>query len=490
MLTFFATKRYNTAMVKPQRTDRRALLGAGVVAVWLATAGSGGAVADYVELGPSDSFALDQPRVAIEVIEQSAAGSPVSLGPEFSNTVLLDTGANGILLAGSATAELNEAGYETVAVYEEQGVAGSTLFDVSAPYRLDFAGDSGQRQTLSAAHIMSSPTVSLGGFDGVLGMPAMVGRVTTLDMPGLSDSLFIKVDFPPTVPADRGHRYRVPLTLVDFPQTGQMQADDPLPTWAPLPFAQVTLRNGSTELSRSFVVDTGAQISMIDMATALALGLDEDGNGSLDEEKILDLPIGGIGGEVTAPLLAADRISVSTAEGPRLAWTDFQFIVLDIDPSISGVLGMDLLTSGWLNKFFDPAADNGYIEQIHFDFRDAGQMTGSMLLDINPNLDVVVRELAPGDMDGDGDVDFDDVPALVMALSDAALYAQTYGVSPAVRGDLEGDGDFDFDDVPFFVMLLRGPSTAGVPEPGSLAIMFAAAVGFCLVLRGEGTDDE
>ena len=436
-----------------------------------------------IELGPADMPAFDQPRVAVEVIDNSDPENPVSLGPELSNSFLLDTAANAILVVDTAVGELTSAGYTNVAVYDEQGVAGFTPMDVSTTYQLDFAGTSGIRQTIDHARLMSNASLFFGSFNGILGMPAMVGRVVTMDMSVWSGGELdpIGVDFPATIPADTGHRYSVPVTLTDFPQTGQRQPEDPLPTWSPLPEAEVVFEHGGETVRRRLLVDTGAQISTIDSATAFALGLDADGNGSFDEEKIGDLPVGGIGGTVDAPLLALDALQLPTAEGVRLQWTDLNVLVIDIDPSISGVLGMELLTSGWLEKVLLGSGDGGYIEQVHLDFRDADQGNGTIFFDINPELDVVQFTPLLGDLNDDGAVDFDDIPAFVLALAEPADYVAEFGLLPEANGDLDQSGVLDFDDIGPFVTLLGGvaPGVAAelsVPEPGTGVLVAVAGL--------------
>ena len=438
-------------MVGRMRFDVMWIGGLGV----LALAGIGGAAwaGGEIVLGPSDGLALDQPRVAIEVIQftpdallgdvnrdavvngldvdpfvslllngsdQAEAdmnydgqlngldvdlfvaavisdgpddpgpGVAQSLGPEFSNTLLLDTAANGIMAVAAAVTEMQSAGYVTEAIYDEQGVAGFTPMDVSAAYRLDFAGDSGVRQTLSDVRILSNSSVNFGSFNGILGMPAMVGRTTNLDFSVWSGiaATFLGVDFSTAPPPGNGHRYTIPLELIDFPQNGQRDPDDPLPTWAPLPSAEVKLRSGEEEVQRRFLVDTGAQLSVISRSTAFALGLDRDGDGTFNQEMIGELPVGGIGGEVIMPVLEIDSLAVGTQEDVDLVWTNLTVGVLDIDASISGIFGMELLTSGWFQKVLFGTGPDGYLDQVHFDFRAADQMQGTMLLDINPDLDV------------------------------------------------------------------------------------------------------
>ncbi len=62
-----------------------------------------------------------------------------------------------------------------------------------------------------------------------------------------------------------------------------------------------------------------------------------------------------------------------------------------------------------------------------------------------------------GDMNLDGQVNFDDINPFVLGLTDPAGYQATYGVSPVVTGDFNCDGNFDFGDINPFVGALAGP---------------------------------
>jgi hypothetical protein len=76
-----------------------------------------------------------------------------------------------------------------------------------------------------------------------------------------------------------------------------------------------------------------------------------------------------------------------------------------------------------------------------------------------------------GDMDCDGDVDFDDIDPFVLGLNDPTEYETQFGVPPAAKGDMDGDGDFDFDDIPGFVAVLQGGGTESVPEPSGWVLL-------------------
>jgi hypothetical protein len=59
-----------------------------------------------------------------------------------------------------------------------------------------------------------------------------------------------------------------------------------------------------------------------------------------------------------------------------------------------------------------------------------------------------------GDLDCDGDVDFDDINPFVLALSDPAGYHAAYPDCNILNADCDGDGDVDFNDINAFVALL------------------------------------
>jgi len=390
-------------------------------------------------LGPSDNLAIDQPRVAVEVYRPQPE---YSFGPEMFNTFLLDTGANGVLAVGQSVEEMTSRGYQTQGTFVETGLAGQAVYDVSAPYSFDFAGTDGTRQTLSNVRLMSSSAGDLGGFDGIVGMPAMVNRVTSLDLTAMVNPQsefgidYLGVGFSSSAPAADAHRYGVPLELVPFdPGSGIV------PTYAPLPFVQAKLAGTGQTAGGRLVLDTGAQMSMISTQLAISLGLDSDGDGSLDDETDTFMPVGGIGGIIEVPVLPVRRLTVPTQQGVDLAWTDLEVLVADVDPNIQGVLGMDLLASGWTEPvlaamFGEGGSGSGYFRKVHFDLRQAGGLTGQMLLDLDSARDA--RTLY-GDLDGDGDVDFFDQHALSakIGLTGQAAWGD---------GDIDGDGDVDFAD--------------------------------------------
>jgi len=89
-----------------------------------------------------------------------------------------------------------------------------------------------------------------------------------------------------------------------------------------------------------------------------------------------------------------------------------------------------------------------------------------------------VAEVVLGDMDCDGDTDFDDIDDFVLGLNDPAAYESLFGVPASLKGDADQDGDQDFDDIDDFVGILTGASRATqVPEPSAWMLIVAGALG-------------
>ena len=82
-----------------------------------------------------------------------------------------------------------------------------------------------------------------------------------------------------------------------------------------------------------------------------------------------------------------------------------------------------------------------------------------------------------GDMDCDGNVDFDDIDEFILGLSDLSEYEKQFGIPPATKGDTDGDGDLDFDDIRGFVTHLSS-DTGAVPEPSTLFLLTIGSIVF------------
>ncbi|MCA9152422.1 MAG: aspartyl protease family protein, partial [Planctomycetales bacterium] len=361
-----------------------------------------------------------------------------------------------ILATDDSVAEMNSNGYRTEGTFYEQGVGGFTEFDVSAKYHVNFGGADGAVNTVENARILSSETESfcpLPGFCsffGIAGMPLMDGRVTTFNISSLgggagggfdlNDILsggglqfdFLETTFSDTMPDTNLRRYHVPLSPLHFPAEG----DGPLPSWSDISSVHVITKDVK-ETSGNFIVDTGAQLSLISSAIAFDMGLDANGNGTLDDEAIAFQDIGGVGGTVRAPVVLFDELRVPTSEGVDLIYKNMQVAVIDIDPQIDGIFGMNMLSSGWSGSLFGDLSDladllgdagmadllellggfgaegsaspYGFFEKAHMDLRNWSKGKGELVLDLTADVSgIMAGDGTHGDLDGDGDLDIDD----------------------------------------------------------------------------------
>lgn len=384
------------AMTAPRRAVARGLplmltLSMALLSVWCRVAVAAGG---FIDLGAADEVTFAQPTVQVGV---TVRGQVLDLAP--NNEFLLDTGASGILLAKTASADLTAAGLQTVATYTDFGIAGPAATRVSEPCTFFFAGADGVPLSLSAVRLQASQQ-ELGFYPGIGGMPLMMGRTVSFDLSQQANlnAPAMTVAFNAPIASSVAHRYAVPLTMVTFPQTGQQNPGDPLPENAPLPFAAVSLRSGTTVQQGSFLLDTGAQQCILSSSMAFALGLDRDGDGTFDNEATSIQTVAGVGGQTQIPVLTIDVLSLPTAGGGvEFVQRNVSVGIIDIDPSIAGVLGFNFLNKGWevyaVNMFLGltPVGPPGAFQRIDLDFRAAAATgQGEMFLTVTPQFDVVI----------------------------------------------------------------------------------------------------
>jgi autotransporter-associated beta strand protein len=239
-------------------------------------------------------------------------------------------------------------------------------------------------------------------YGGIAGMPLMMGRTVALDLPRQADfnALRMGVAFgSEPLPPPTTHAYSIPLSMYEFPMTGQVNPDDPLPIYAPLPFAPVELQFGSTRKTSSFLLDTGAQQCILSSAVAFELGLDVNGNGDLEDEAVTFQEVIGVGGSKIIPVLQIDALALQAGDGTDLVFRDVAVGIIDIDDALPGVLGMNILNAGWeiyaLNKILgiEPLGPPGAFDRIDLDFRDAAAtMAAEMRLTVRADADLPVSQ--------------------------------------------------------------------------------------------------
>jgi hypothetical protein len=155
-----------------------------------------------------------------------------------------------------------------------------------------------------------------------------------------------------------------------------------------------------------------------------------------------------------------------------------------------GVMGLGGNVWEWHETEIDLVNDNvSSLRVLRGGFwgNDSGYLSASHRSHAGPSFEGIdsgfrvtsIPELAGplGDLDLDGEVDFDDTPAFVLGLHSLSEYVATFEVPPTLNGDLDEDGDFDFDDIPGFVDLLGPGVLYAVPEPSTGLLAVLAAIG-------------
>ncbi|MFK7788889.1 MAG: aspartyl protease family protein [Phycisphaeraceae bacterium] len=338
-----------------------------------------------VVLGPADSLALDQPRIVFGLTDESTTPGTV-IGPTL-NTALLDTGANGILLAGLSYRNGENYGQpafafdydgsgvidadEQLAQYAELGVAGTTLLDVHDPFGLRIEDSDGvERLVGTNVRAFGDRNLNIGSYAAIVGMPAMQGLAVEIDMrPNLNIELQ-RVAFHDTMAQatlESAATTNVDLRIIEPEYTDPTFINagrpDLLPTFAGLPVIDnVDMRHtggansgGVTRLAEdyTFLVDTGAQTMIINEQMATDLGIDFGLTVSQGGDIVDFLEVGGIGGTVFMPLVSVDSFILPTQGDLELVWTDILVGVLDIDGApFDAVFGMNMLTTGYLGAAF------------------------------------------------------------------------------------------------------------------------------------------
>lgn len=376
----------------------------------------------YISMGSGDLL-LGQPTVGIEVYTpdnpSTSSNEFLSYGPELimdtlSHTFLLDTGANGLMLGrdpyadtvGQSNLEQMQAkGFDAKAgIYVEQGVGGFETNHVSGAYNLDYATSEGSSGTIRQARFMCNDRRTLADYSGLIGMPAMTNRVVVLDMsPWLESGLsYMQTRFTNRVESYGNPRYHVDLEMKEFARDGWQSGT--LPSWAPLPFVRARVVAGMQFATGDFLMDTGAQMSILSEHLAFQIGLDDNQDGVLnsnDTRYVGSQQIMGVGSPITIPTFLVGWLAISTQEGGDLRWESLTMAVLEISPRIDGVVGMDLMHSGWTDGALG-GTSSGAIQRVFYDFRNCGSLTGEMVLDLSPSWDLSHAS----DSDGDGLPDF------------------------------------------------------------------------------------
>ncbi len=97
---------------------------------------------------------------------------------------------------------------------------------------------------------------------------------------------------------------------------------------------------------KHFLLDTGAQLSVVSTATALQLGLDLNHPETTQQ-------VQGVGGAETIYGYTLNQLVLPTTDGGTLTYTNVPIYVLDVAPDLDGILGMNLFDTA-NSMVYDP----------------------------------------------------------------------------------------------------------------------------------------
>lgn len=477
-------------------------------ALLLASLAAGQALAIEVVLGPADSLALDQPRITFGLTDESTG---TLIGPTF-NSALLDTGANGILLAAPSYRDGEDYGQpdfafdydgsglidldEQLAQYAELGVAGTSLLDVHDAHDLRiFDSDGVERLVATDVRAFGDSSLNIGSFSAIVGMPAMEGYAVEVDMrPNLSLG-FQRVAFHDTIVdalIESPNTMNVDLRIIDPEYTDTTFIDnarpDLLPTFAGLPVIDnIDMRHtggansGGATLTAddyTFLVDTGAQTMIINEAMATDLGLDFTLTVGEGGDIVDFLEVGGIGGTALMPLVSVDSFIMPTQNGTDLVWTDILVGVLDIDGApFDAVFGMNMLTTGYLGAAFGGGGDNTVVKS---DFANNQDLVADLIDDgtISTVEELVAFAFNITQEDYELLVESQIIPDTddpLVAFNAAIQLDEELGVDTSLVDPLFDKVVFDFTPTDgSAVMRLDFNESVTIPEPSSLLLITIA----------------
>jgi Aspartyl protease len=354
--------------------------------------------------------ALDQPRVNLvvrrQIAEQPLTGNSGD-GETFNIEAFLDTGASSIDLSAH-TSELlgikrEEIGKNEVR-FQDVGVGGGSEFAVSEPIYFSIAPMTPTVNVDDKNAIAGTYNLTVGPFRSeigplgsgmdfltqlaagdldIVGMPVIVGKIVVLDtrdVNSMTDKIRTYVydaNSPAAshtpIPKTSQH---VKLSYTSFapftkitPASAQPPAIWANPIIGPNPLHPEGDRTPALEVthhgkavSGSWLLDTGAAVSMISRKQAAALGVayvagsEDSGHPKLtgtSTDRQFVMTVGGIGGSKKAAGFFLDKLSLPTFEGTPIVFDHAPVLVADITVkdsaghsfTLDGVLGMNFLVA-------------------------------------------------------------------------------------------------------------------------------------------------
>jgi len=288
----------------------------------------------------------DMPYIYV-LFRRSPGGEPIPNSEESVHYMFFDTGASGILLSRE-TREALGIYAEPNANYVDVGVGGEQDFEVSenlyvalgdfhpledTPTENQFHEDLGPWRLILTIDYVEDPFIQ-SPID-IVGIPGMAGKSVVLKVE-IFEFMGIQIPYYVTQIVESNDAgipeldIEVKVQFTDFLYTSHPNNQGPLPVLGYNPVIeniQISYQ-GSSSIG-DWLLDTGAQLSMMSSAQAETLSL-VDSNGDPIVEPEFYQPIMGVGGEISVPVFLIDTMSIPTLNGFELVYGSPYVGVLDI----------------------------------------------------------------------------------------------------------------------------------------------------------------
>jgi len=335
------------------------------------------ATAGATDIFGVQNVAVDQPIINA-LLRPGAGGGPLTGldpagDPSFNVQGFFDTGASGVLLS-KETADALGVTHAPGVTFEDIGIGGSSSFNVSVPLLVDLApfaplvdinNESAYNQRFGPLRAQINPNDAVVFPVDVFGMPAMQNRVVVMDPKPVNtfEAQMQTYVYNPGTPFNPGAadsdpgipqtNRSVALTFASFsrftrvtPTNAEGPTQSANPFIGPNPLAKldpsvpagtvpgIKLKLGNKEATGSFLLDTGAQASVISKDVAAQLGVRERPRLSPDDIPVLEqfdpahpelpgtalanqfvITLSGTGGAQTAAGFFLDSMLLKTQQG-------------------------------------------------------------------------------------------------------------------------------------------------------------------------------
>lgn len=405
--------------------------------------------AGQIQIQYVSELAYDQPQVYV-YLRDSHDYLPYDTGGGVFPGIL-DTGAGGHVLP-KYLADLLEVPLDPTAQAEVMTLCGYSEYqDVSGPLYVGIGPYGSEDETeytetglqRLVVRREDPPSIGLDDFPMVVGTPFLKDHAVYVDWQDIGEGLFqLNSTVRPT-----GQLAPGPIDLtMHLTLAGETNVDPnaKMPAAWSLPYLDVVVENNHSRQRRSFLLDTGAQITFISTELAQAIGVDL-------ANPVDSLPVVGAGTcDMTIQGYYIDKMVIPTRQNVSLVFLQPLVYVLDV-PGIDGGIGSNTLF------FFE--------EQLAADI-DLG--AGSLGIKLN------VPIPPGGDISGDGYCNVGDLQLLVAAwgttfgqtrfndgadinadgwvnVGDLQVLVASWGKTTRLPGDCNGDGYVNVSDLQLMV---------------------------------------